>query len=1298
MTLEEIEKALLTEGRVVINHEKKSSIVLSEPGSQRLAKVVFDRVRSSNVDDLARSENFFRTLESVFCEDSNKSQPNSEIEEEIGKAEEKPGKRNWRLKKIETKGFGGLNATHEDLFEFDISCQDYCIEGQNGSGKSSLTNAVLFAMTGKIHRDQLGICSEPGRSENVLSEDGGKLGNWPPFAVYPRNWPHSNSPADISVTLTFGNEKDDEEIVASRRLRGSPENLKEEESVDPRLITVPALIEASLLMPMRIQHIRVPQAADNDQLVGLIRQLIGLEPLLDVAELVKKLCHRGQRFLKFAQDQNVNVKAREIERNLNEAKEKIAELEPELDLSIAISSDMPISEGQLTRLDETKRKLVNLQAEGFAELSELAFEGFDPNNGMHRDRVADAVKKLKIEADRQKSGQGLPPVLKGMSGLAKAVESQEIELLKSALVKASSDLERAVIWSKKQKRDTKLRLKAVAAAHFEDFDELHCPLCEQSIGGEQHRNLVEDLRELKTSAEEAETLLDDSCLRIERNVKNVAEKLVPSQFIQIGRFSVKRNFQHHAKRIFVDADYSANDLPGFARAASDLIDAAFYNVEELEFGSDLPESDDSDAVTRVKRMLDHFNEIVKGAEKWPQCRQNFVNSWQLLFSKDKQQSLISKTHDLEKKIQSLEPFGIASKKIGNARSTANDYNAIVKRQAQRETIVKALGPLRGLRDLVNLAASMTIDHVSNTAKEIHQKIYNPEALAYEKTEISEFRGKQSLSFRAKLGEEANWRIDASLLANTSWMRGILWSFLFAIRERAIDQAGYCPFELLVLDDPQITFDTRNLKGWVEFLGKEGRIRAKHPCQLLATTHSAQFALEISAMPDFRNAAIETGRPWSKPVQIVEGDFATVRFNRMIDENSDDRARTLIADIRVLAETLLKHALEQLEPGFIRRSETTLGKIFGLIDCRIKTNQAPYTNKEFVNLINAKTSNTKLFRQLSEPHHSASETITVREAEHVYKYWQETLFPAICQVWQEYRFLQKSIIGEIASISLPSNCNHEPICSTALKTAQPRILGRVSAFSDGRAANAIQIDHIGDNEIIDLRGRASYRLEKDTLSPLASIGDILITRLDNQYRARNLIVEDRGTHLVARRWLEDDQSPALAVLTPSSSNPREALPVIISRAQGANRRKIVGVLFAADQHVDKANPDRNAEATLLEADNRVVANILAETQVFEVQGSSAEPLALDKQFILAKPQAKDLHMACRELDGKPVIVEDSEHCAFFKRLRTVNSKLVCLESLDKTGSEGLVTLSTCNSSSDPYVTSIREVVGVIFDKD
>ncbi len=1297
MTREEIEEALLTGSAISIDSGAGGSIEFGSPHGRRLVEVVFDRLRSSTVDDLAKDTAFFDALGAAFRESADETESESveRYKAEKAKAEEDP--RSWRLKKVETRGFGGLNAVPGDVFEFDATSRDSCVEGQNGSGKSSLANAILFAMTGKVHRDQYGIWDDPKRLEPVISDDGTNLGDWPPIAAYPSDWGSSRPPVDVSVTLIFSNNRDGEELEAKRRLHGKPEALEEEESIDSRLTAVPTLIDAGLLMPMRIQHIRMPKSDDNDQLVGLIRQLIGLEPLLDVANLVDKLCHGNQRFLRYAKDNDSEGKRKNISRLLKEAQEKIEDLDTGLDLIVDIEVKKPVPDGRLKNLRDAKEGLVRRQAEGFQALTGLAFEEFDSDQAEHRQRVADAVNQLHLDAVRRTDANNLPVVLKSMMSLAKQVEGQDLDSLKSALEMARSNLTDAVRWSDRQEKDTLLRLKALAAVHFDDSDDPLCPLCEQSISGVEHQRLVKDLRTLKSEAELAQTRLADACRRIEEDVRQTARNVIPETFMQVERFGVKRNIRNEVRSTFVEASHVAKSLPGFTETAQDAVDTVFAAVEEVEFGSKLTQPADGEDAARVRRFLDHLDDTIQAAENWQHSGQTILEGWERLFSKTEEQSLTTRILQLKGVIDGVEPFRSASEKTEQALEIAGEYNAIVRRQALREDIADALRPLRKLRNLVNLTTRQTIDDVSDVAKALHQQIYNPEALSYEKAEVSEFRGRQSLEFQAKLGNNLRWRIDASVLANVSWMRGILWSFVFAIRERAINRAGHCPFELMVLDDPQITFDTRNLKGWAELLGSSEGLRQHQACQLLVTTHSMPFSLEMTAMRDIWMLAIETGQPWSEPAQMVEGDFARVRFDKMMAENSDDRARTLIRDIRVVAETLLKHAIQPFNPTFVRQKEATLGRIIECIADWTSNGQPPYTDRVFGNLVAVKSSHPREFNLLSEPHHSLSETITAREAKHIYEFWRETLFPAVHRVWEEYRFLQKSIIGEAASIPLPANCNHQPPRSKVLAAVQPAILGRVSAYSDGRAASAIRIDHLSNGDSVDLSARAAYRLEKDTLSPVARVGDILLTRLDGQCRAPNLVVEDRGTHRVARRWLEYAAVPALAVLAASSSNPREVPPAIISRAEGANRRKIVGVLFAADQLQpgDRIGPD--AEVTSLEADNGMVADLVVDTDVFEVQGSSAEPTALNEQYLLAKSPRDDLAKALEELDGKPVIAEDSEGCAFFKRLRVLDTRWVILESLDKTGSEEMVRLSTDPEQLGPMLVGVREVVGVVFDK-
>jgi len=59
-----------------------------------------------------------------------------------------------------------------------------------------------------------------------------------------------------------------------------------------------------------------------------------------------------------------------------------------------------------------------------------------------------------------------------------------------------------------------------------------------------------------------------------------------------------------------------------------------------------------------------------------------------------------------------------------------------------------------------------------------------EQLQYQRTALDR---KEGLIVQA--GSSPDLRIDATLVANTSWLRAVLWSFVFALREEAVEHFG-----------------------------------------------------------------------------------------------------------------------------------------------------------------------------------------------------------------------------------------------------------------------------------------------------------------------------------------------------------------------------------------------------------------------------------------------------------------------------------------------------------------------------
>ncbi len=82
------------------------------------------------------------------------------------------------------------------------------------------------------------------------------------------------------------------------------------------------------------------------------------------------------------------------------------------------------------------------------------------------------------------------------------------------------------------------------------------------------------------------------------------------------------------------------------------------------------------------------------------------------------------------------------------------------------------------------------------------------------------------------------RIDATLIANTSWLRAVLWAFTFALREEAVEQFGADLLPLLVFDDPQATFDAEHRHRWTQYVSSLQH--GPSSAQVVLTTYDEMF--------------------------------------------------------------------------------------------------------------------------------------------------------------------------------------------------------------------------------------------------------------------------------------------------------------------------------------------------------------------------------------------------------------------------------------------------------------------------
>jgi len=223
---------------------------------------------------------------------------------------------------------------------------------------------------------------------------------------------------------------------------------------------------------------------------------------------------------------------------------------------------------------------------------------------------------------------------------------------------------------------------------------------------------------------------------------------------------------------------------------------------------------------------------------------------------------------ISKSLGEAEPFRLGAEAMRAAWKQGIAARKIEKELERRQAIADALTPLKSLGNMAEAQARDALNDLSSRIGQIHSANYLSDTLKFDSATLEK---KAGLVVRGQLGTEI--RIDATLVANTSWIRGILWAFIFALREEAVEQAGLDAFPLMVLDDPQQTFDTVHRHRWAEYIGK---LQAKAPgVQIILSSYDEQFLsfLGVDGVTG-RKALIASAGPELGHIGVFEGDSLT----------------------------------------------------------------------------------------------------------------------------------------------------------------------------------------------------------------------------------------------------------------------------------------------------------------------------------------------------------------------------------------------------------------------------------------
>ena len=1185
----------------------------------------------------------------------------------------------WRLKEMETEGFGGINIWQGKPFRLNFDCSSMLLEGPNGSGKSSLTGALVWALSGERPRDHAPDSAHV--PSPVFDSNDQAIGQWPPLATYPPSEKELNTPPKVRVSLTFTNEMGAEATVERIYSNGAMTYI-----ADPQFKVPSVLIETGLLMPARLSGIRLDEG--RGRLTDAVQKLTGLDDLIGIGTLIEGVTHKSREYLSFKKAE-LRDALREFDAAIKTARQEASVV------SVAVPAFTPADTGDAS---SDMASLGKSLAEKSTELAAVISGDIGPTIDLTAPGGQNQVISA-IGAAREDLGEGLlaVPFWKILADMGSAIKGGLRATLLAALKNAEEQIELATDLHKKAQLDSRFQLKALSArwhAEHSSGDVKNCPVCEHSL--ETNPGLRSALNELRSAGAAATRTFDDSLTKIQADLADAMPQAWRSYDQQIFSWDVKAKLRDAIASHLVHKDRYNKVLVRFGTIAKESLQKCPAGEPSA---TPLPTADQilQKVVTRIavaRRLLTIAD--------WFESEEALWKSWW--------ESLIEGTSgDLEGEADGLKQGheGLAPhlKRLSNALEKSGPYrrSALAMREAwkkgkaaagiqaevdRRQATADTLSPLKQLKPLCESIARETIDELSSSISALLKQIHLTETLHFQKTKLDR---KTGLAVQGSL--VPGLRINATLVANTSWLRAILWAFIFALREKAVKQLSADAFPVMVFDDPQSTFDSQHRHRWAQYIAKLQTGPA--PAQIILSTHDETFLtlIKVDGVSG-REALLAAAGPELGHLGILEGAAIARDFERAKAANTAKAGRDFMSDARTYVEGILKLMLRGEN---IAADEAVLG------GCREKIrilNQskggvAPWNRGEFQRLVAQLDKNLSEIKHMEMAHHTSGMHLGFAEASDVYAHLEKHLLPALETGFRLIRSHQLMHGGQKALHAAPQAKPLPQSSKAGVRTIPLKILGRAAALTNGQVADGrLDLDEFQslNHKKIVLAQHVAFRLLAATLEPIARWGDLLLVLDTGEPTPRSLVVAIEGNRLLARRFEIAENSSDLAVLTAQSVNPHAiAAPLVVQRATLA-MRSIVGVLYGSTS-IGIAASD-GSELGECDGDAEFASLSTKALGLVEVVGHSAEPFALDGQFLVVHAEI-DGAEALKTMSGRPVIAGDTDDNRYFKRLRAESGDRVVLESLESSGDFGPVVLQRPGGEGN-CLERVWPVAGVLFE--
>ena len=760
------------------------------------------------------------------------------------------------LTRVEAHRFAGLHAfsmhpSPPETFIFEPTKPVTLFEGLNGSGKTSLANAIVWTLTGQVLRPQRK--PEPGTDEfwceimvrgNEASPTIHRLSVVTPLPAGESGRPSTDwVDADTWVELTFTDQAG-ATLPAVRRTQSRTSRGKLEETVVnlDSLGLDPACLRVGTVMPGLLPYIQVGSASELGKAVA---ELTGLSDLVDLSNHAKRARARID---------GESTKARQ--RDIAAADEAYGRAREDIVRLIAANSDLstaspvsapssdPALEGEVTLL---VGQLAKLKADALRGAKEILGDSFNPEDKDARDDLIANVQPASSEVKQL----GRLPSAKRLSELGR-LEADQIGAARAQIARVLAEAEALAHLASNPSSAARARLYARVAAWSADHPhetgpDGKCMVCGSGLDGATDPITGLPVAQHVASARSADAvLLSQTFGQWSAVARGALARDLPDPL----RLALTEPLPEHPGELvqaalcreLFEAPPFAGVLAALSPAVSEACNAAISSWPPLANKglTQLPAA--ASHVTALQSDLDRLDLALRHAE-WRQENMAVVTA--LLAGvvgsgpTPSNGTLLGKLHRLRALVEAAEPITLASAGCERLKVDLGKRRVAERRLVAYAVASRALLELMGLGDLAQKQVNTLQERLYGSASNWRKRIYSG-AFPSTHHELTGTSMSSAGQIDLKVGSNGV-AAPAQHVANASALRASLVGFYLAYWEHVMQERG--GLRLLLLDDPQELLDEENrerLAGSLhDLLGAQA--------QLIVTTHDRRFAAHVTAL-------------------------------------------------------------------------------------------------------------------------------------------------------------------------------------------------------------------------------------------------------------------------------------------------------------------------------------------------------------------------------------------------------------------------------------------------------------------